>query len=125
MNLGIIPGYGGTQRLIQYIGKGKAMELLMTGDMIDAAEAHQLGLVNHVVPAEALLDKAKSLLRKIATKGPVAIAEIISSVNAYFQYNADGFDHEVRAFGKTTGTEDFKEGAAAFIEKRPAKFTGK
>lgn len=125
VNLGIIPGYGGTQRLIQYIGKGKAMELLMTGDMIDAAEAHQLGLVNHVVPAEALLDKAKSLLRKIATKGPVAIAEIISSVNAYFQYNADGFDHEVRAFGKTTGTEDFKEGAAAFIEKRPAKFTGK
>ncbi|PHN01441.1 enoyl-CoA hydratase/isomerase family protein [Flavilitoribacter nigricans] len=125
VNLGIIPGYGGTQRLIQYVGKGKAMELLLTGDMLDAREAHTLGLVNHVVPAGELLDKAKSILQKIATKGPVAVAGVISSVNAYFQYNEDGFDHEVRAFGKTTGTEDFKEGATAFIEKRQANFTGK
>lgn len=125
VNLGIIPGYGGTQRLIQYIGKGKAMELLLTGDMILADEAHKLGLVNHVVPAEELLNRSMALLKKITAKAPQALAEIISSVNAYFQYNVDGFDHEVRAFGKTTGTEDFKEGAAAFIEKRPAKFTGK
>jgi enoyl-CoA hydratase len=125
VNLGIIPGYGGTQRLIQYIGKGKAMELLLTGDMIDAASAYQLGLVNQVVPAEELLDKAKAMLRKIATKGPIAVAKVISSVNAYFQYNEDGFDHEMQAFGATTGTEDFKEGAAAFVEKRQAKFRGK
>lgn len=125
VNLGIIPGYGGTQRLIQYIGKGKAMELLLTGDMIDAQEAHRLGLVNHVVSAEELLAKAESLLQKIGKKGPIAISKIIETVNAYFQYNVDGFDEEVRAFGATTGTEDFKEGATAFIEKRPAKFSGK
>lgn len=125
VNLGIIPGYGGTQRLIQYIGKGKAMELLLTGDMLDAQEALRLGLVNQVVSSEDLIDRARSILQKIAQKGPVAIAKIISSVNAYFQYNEDGFDHEVRGFGATAGTEDFKEGAAAFIEKRSARFTGK
>lgn len=125
VNLGLVPGYGGTQRLIQYIGKGKAMELLLTGDMIDAREALQLGLINHLVAPEELLPKARAILQKIATKGPVAIAKIIEAVNAYFQYNEDGFDTEVRAFGATAGTEDFKEGAAAFIEKRPARFTGK
>lgn len=125
VNLGLVPGYGGTQRLIQYIGKGKAMELLLIGDMIDAPSALQLGLVNYVVPAEELLEKSKAILQKIATKGPLAVAKVISSVNAYFQYNEDGFDHEVRAFGATAGTEDFKEGAAAFVEKRQAKFSGK
>lgn len=125
VNLGIIPGYGGTQRLIQYIGKGKAMELLLTGDMIGAQEALQLGLVNHVVSAEELIEKASSIIEKIAAKGPVAIAKVIESVNAYFHYNTDGFDTEVRAFGATTGTEDFKEGASAFIEKRSPNFSGK
>ncbi len=125
VNLGIIPGYGGTQRLIQYIGKGKATELLMTGDMIGAEEAYRLGLANHVVPAGEELAKATEIMNKIATKGPIAIQKVIESVNAYFQYNEDGFAREVKEFGNTTGTEDFKEGAGAFIEKRKANFSGK
>lgn len=123
--LGIIPGYGGTQRLVQYIGKSKAMELIMTGDMIDAKEAHRLGLVNYVVAPGEEVAKAKELIKKIATKGPIAIAKVIEAVNAYFQYDEDGFQREVMAFGSTTGTEDFKEGASAFIEKRPADFKGR
>ena len=125
VNLGIIPGYGGTQRLIQYIGKGKAIELMMTADMIGAEEAYRLGLVNHVVPAGEEVAKAKEILGKIARKGPVAIAKVIESVNAYFDSDQDGFEVEVNSFGKTCGTEDFKEGAGAFIEKRRANFTGK
>lgn len=124
VNLGIIPGYGGTQRLIQYIGKTKAMELLMTADMIGAEEAHRLGLVNYVVSAGEEVAKAKELLEKIATKGPIAIAKIIETVNAYFDEKQDGFAREVKEFGSTTGTEDFKEGASAFIEKRKANFKG-
>lgn len=125
VKLGIIPGYGGTQRLIQYIGKSKAVELIMTGDMIDAEEAHRLGLVNHVVPAGQEVEKSVALLNKIAKRGPVAIQMVIEAVNAYFQYDADGFAREVEVFGKTTDTEDFKEGASAFIEKRPPSFKGK
>jgi enoyl-CoA hydratase len=125
VNLGIIPGYGGTQRLIQYIGKGKAMELLMTGDMIGAEEAWRLGLANHVVAPELVLEKSKEILHKIAKKGPLAISKVIESVNAFFQYDEDGFTREVKEFGATTGTEDFREGAAAFIEKRRAEFKGK
>ena len=125
VSLGIIPGYGGTQRLIQYIGKGKAMELCLTGDMIGAEEALQLGLVNHVVEAGGEIEKSKELIEKIATKGPIAIAKVIESVNAYFQYDSDGFDSEVKAFGATTKTEDFIEGAHAFIEKRKADFKNK
>ncbi len=125
VNLGIIPGYGGTQRLIQYIGKTKAIELLMTGDMIGADEAWRLGLVNHVVPHDLAVEKAKEILNKIAKKGPIAIQKVIEAVNAYFQYDQDGFDAEVEAFGDTTDTEDFKEGAAAFIEKRKAEFKGR
>jgi enoyl-CoA hydratase len=124
VNLGIIPGYGGTQRLIQYIGKGKAMELLLTGDMIDAQEAHRLGLVNHVVEPEELIPTAKKMLKKISSKGPVAIAKVIECVNAYFQHNMDGFVKEVQDFGFTTGTDDFREGASAFVEKRKANFSG-
>ncbi|RMF22767.1 MAG: enoyl-CoA hydratase [Bacteroidetes bacterium] len=125
VNLGIIPGYGGTQRLIQYIGKGKAMELLLTGDMIDAHEAHRLGLVNHVVPAGQEVAKAREILQKIAAKGPIAVQKIIETVNAYFDPRQDGFAREVEEFGATTGTEDFREGAAAFIEKRAPKFQGR
>lgn len=124
VNLGIIPGYGGTQRLIQYIGKTKAIELLMTADMIDAQEAFRLGLVNYVAPAGEEVAKARELIEKIATKGPVAIAKIIETVNAYFDKQQDGFDREVREFGYTTMTADFQEGAAAFAEKRPANFKG-
>lgn len=125
VNLGIIPGYGGTQRLVQYLGKTKAMELLMTGDMIDAAEAYRLGLVNYVVPTGEEVAKARQLLEKIAAKGPIAISMIIEAVNAYFQAGEDGFAREIQAFGETTGTDDFREGAAAFIEKRKADFKGK
>ena len=84
VNLGLIPGYGGTQRLIQYIGKTKAVELLMTGGMLSADEALQLGLVNYVVPAEELMDKANALIGKVARKGPVAISKVIEAVNAIF-----------------------------------------
>ncbi|MCB9285037.1 MAG: enoyl-CoA hydratase/isomerase family protein [Lewinellaceae bacterium] len=125
VNLGLIPGYGGTQRLIQHIGKGKAMELLLTGDMISAAEALQLGLVNHVVPQESLLEKAQEILAKITAKGPIAVAKVIESVNAYFQFDSVGFETEVNAFAHTTGTSDFKEGAGAFLEKRAPVFQGK
>ncbi|NUQ26094.1 MAG: enoyl-CoA hydratase/isomerase family protein [Saprospiraceae bacterium] len=124
VNLGIIPGYGGTQRLIQYIGKTKAVELLLTADMLHAQDALRLGLVNDVVPPAEVLPKAKALIEKIAAKGPVAVAKVIEAVNAYFQYNEDGFAREVREFGATTGTDDFKEGAAAFMEKRPPQFFG-
>jgi enoyl-CoA hydratase len=125
VNLGIIPGYGGTQRLIQYIGKSKATELLLTGDMIKAPEALQLGLVNYVLPAAEAQAKAVEIIEKIASKGPIAIAKVIETVNAYFQAKVDGFQAEVSAFGETTGTEDFKEGASAFIEKRAADFKGR
>lgn len=124
VNLGIIPGYGGTQRLIQYIGKTKAMELLLTADMIGAEEALRLGLVNAVTAPGGEVAAAKAMLTKIATKGPVAIAKIIESVNAYFDKDRDGFEVEVTAFGATTRTQDFMEGAAAFVEKRKPSFTG-
>lgn len=125
VNLGLIPGYGGTQRLVQYIGKTKAMELLMTADMIDAQEAHRLGLVNAVVPAGEEVSAAMAMLQKIAGKAPLAIAGVIAAVNAYYQYDEDGFDREVREFGLTAGTEDFREGASAFLEKRKAVFAGR
>jgi len=125
VNLGLIPGYGGTQRLIQYIGKTKAMELLMTADIIGAADAHQWGLVNYVVPSGQEITKAKELIEKIATKAPFAITKIIESVNAYFEDGVDGFWKELDAFGECCGTEDFREGASAFVEKRKAVFQGK
>lgn len=125
VNLGIIPGYGGTQRLIQLIGKGKAIELLMTGDMIDAQEAHRLGLANHVVPQETLIDKATEILNKIGKKAPLAIARITKCVEAYFNTERDGFNVEIEEFGASMDTEDFKEGTSAFLEKRKAEFKGK
>jgi enoyl-CoA hydratase len=125
VNLGIIPGYGGTQRLIQLIGKGKATEFLMTGDMIGAEEAHRLGLVNYVVPQGEEVAKAVELIEKIASKAPLAIAKVIECVNAYFDKKVDGFDFEVNEFGKLTNTEDFKEGATAFVERRTPNFKGK
>ncbi|MCR9290252.1 MAG: enoyl-CoA hydratase-related protein [Bacteroidetes bacterium] len=125
VNLGIIPGYGGTQRLVQYIGKGKALELLLTADMIGAEEAYRLGLANHVVPAGEEITKAKEIINKIGKKGPIAVAKCIEAVNAYFQYDADGYEKEITEFGNAAGTVDFKEGAGAFIEKRRANFVGK
>ena len=125
VNLGIPPGYGGTQRLLQYVGKSKAVEMMLTGDMINAEEAYRLGLVNHVVPAGEEVAKAKELLEKIATKGPISIAKVIEAVNAFYQDGVDGFAKEVEVFSECTGSEDAKEGANAFIEKRKANFQGK
>jgi enoyl-CoA hydratase len=126
VNLGLIPGYGGTQRLPLLIGRGKALELLMTGDMIDAQEAFRLRLVNYCVPAEELLDKCIALIEKISTKAPFAIQKIISVVNSTFSDNINGgLAAEANAFGNCMTKEDFVEGVNAFVEKRKPNFTGK
>lgn len=124
VNLGIIPGYGGTQRLTQLIGKGKALELLMTGDMIDANFAERLGLVNDVVQTVELLDVSRAILKKIITKAPYAIAQVIQSVYAHFKDGIDGFDTEIELFSKCVATKDFEEGTSAFLEKRKPNFKG-
>lgn len=123
VNLGLVPGYGGSQRLIQFVGKGKAMEMLLTTDMINADEAMRLGLVTHVVESGQEVEKAFEILRKIATKGPLAIAKSIQLVNDFFDKSVDGFEREYKDFGYTIGSADSKEGAAAFIEKRKPIFT--
>jgi len=125
VNLGLTPGYAGTQRLVQLIGKGKALEYLMTADMIPAAEALRLGLVNYVVPQAELLGKAREMLDKIATKAPLAIAAVIRCVNAHYAYDQDGFETEVEEFAECFGTDDFREGSTAFLEKRKAEFRGR
>jgi enoyl-CoA hydratase len=125
VNLGLIPGYGGTQRLVQLIGKGKAMELLMTADMIKADEAKVLGLVNHVFQEEELMPKTREILQKIQTKAPLAIGKIISLVNEAATVSPTGLSNEIEAFGASFATEDKKEGTAAFLEKRAASFSGK
>ncbi len=125
VNLGLIPGYGGTQRLTQLIGKGKAMELCMTADMIGAAEAKTLGLVNHVYSIEELMPKTIELVEKIKSKAPVAVSKIIACVNEAAKGDAKGFDNEIARFGECFATGDMKEGVSAFMEKRPADFKGK
>jgi len=122
VNLGLVPGYGGSQRLIQFIGKGRAMELLLTGDMINADKALEYGLITHITEPEELLGKAKSILEKIATKGPAAVADTIALVNAYFDKSSNGFVKESIAFGKAIGSEESTEGAQAFLERRAAEF---
>ena len=122
VNLGIIPGFGGTQRLTQLIGKGHALEMMMTTDMINAHKALSVGLVNHVVPDEQAVAFSIEILNKIATKAPIAIAKVIESVNAYFDEAMNGYEIEYTAFGECTQTNDFKEGATAFVEKRKANF---
>ena len=125
VNLGLIPGYGGTQRLVQLIGKGRAMELLMTGNMIDANIALQYGLVNYVVTPDELLNNTKAILEIINLKAPLAIAACIKAANAVFDESKNGLALEVDLFGQLFDTADAKEGTAAFLEKRKASFTGK
>ena len=125
VNLGLIPGYGGTQRLTQLIGKGKAMELMMTGDMVGAEDAKALGLVNHVFPIAELLNETKKILQKIQTKAPVAVSKVIACVNEAAKGEAKGFANEISRFGECFATEDMKEGTGAFLEKRKAIFKGK
>ena len=124
VNLGLIPGYGGTQRLTQLIGKGKALELMMTGDMLSAADAQAWGLVNHVVKQEELLPKAVAILQKILTKAPLAVARVVKCANAALDKDQDGFETEVKEFAACFATKDLQEGAAAFIQKRQANFIG-
>lgn len=125
VNLGLIPGYGGTQRLVQLIGKGKAMELLMSAHMIDAKEAKELGLVNYVTTTDTLLEHTRKILDVINSKAPLAVAGCIKAANAVFNESIDGFTLEIEEFGNTFDTEDMKEGVTAFLEKRKADFKGK
>lgn len=124
VNLGLVPGYGGTQRLTQLIGKGRSLELLMSGNLIDANTALQYGLVNHVCSPDELLNTARSILATINTKAPLAIAKCIEAVNAVYNHNTDGYRKEIEAFGECFSTDDMKEGAAAFMEKRKPVFKG-
>ncbi len=124
VTLGVIPGYGGTQRLPQLVGKGRAMEMIMTATMVDAETAKNYGLVNHVVPQAELLDFTKGIAAKIAKNYPVAISNAIDAVNANYKDGINGYDVEIKNFGKSFGTADFKEGTTAFLEKRKAEFKG-
>ncbi|MEO7960449.1 MAG: enoyl-CoA hydratase-related protein [Ginsengibacter sp.] len=125
VNLGIIPGYGGTQRLTELVGKGKAMEMMMSGAMIDAHEAKMLGLVNYVIPTEKLIEKTVELVKIIISKSPAALTKIITAVNAVHNYSIDGFAEEIKLFGEVFASGDKKEGTTAFVEKRKPVFKGK
>ena len=122
VSLGVIPGYGGTQRLPQLIGKGKAMELITTAKMMNADEALQYRLVNYVVSLDELIDKAMKLAASISNNSPQAINSAIKAVNAGFETNVDGYEKEIEEFGNCFGSDEFKEGTSAFMEKRKANF---
>ncbi len=122
VNLGVPPGYGGTQRLIQLVGKSKAVELLLTADAIGANEAMEYGLVNYVTPLDDLLPRCCEILNKTATKSPMAIKAVINCINDYYQDGKDGFKTEIKEFAESFGTADFKEGTDAFLNKRKAAF---
>lgn len=124
-SLGVIPGYGGTQRLTQLVGKGRAMEMIMTAGMITADDAHKAGLVNHVVPQADLFATYMTIADKIQRNSPVAIGKAIEAVNANFKDGVNGYDVEIKNFGECFATADFKEGTTAFLEKRKATFEGK
>lgn len=122
VSLGVIPGYGGTQRLAQLIGRGRANEMVFTAGMINAEEAYRIGLVNHVVEQTELLNKAEEIANKILNNSGSAIASAIRAINANYEFDENGYDVEIEEFGKCFGTKDFKEGTTAFLEKRKANF---
>lgn len=122
VNLGLIPGYGGTQRLTMLVGKGKAMEMMMTGNMITADEAKTIGLVNYVESPENLLPKTKEILNIILSKSPVAVSKVIAAVNTFYDKQKNGFVEEANLFGSVFASEEKKEGTAAFLEKRKPVF---
>lgn len=124
VSLGVIPGYGGTQRLPQLVGKGKAIEMIVTADMVTAEDAYKWGLVNHVTSQEELLNKCFDIASKICTKSPVAIKTALKVINAGYNNQVNGFEVEIEEFGKTFNSNDFKEGISAFLEKRKADFPG-
>jgi enoyl-CoA hydratase len=122
VSLGLIPGYGGTQRLTQLVGKGKALEMILTADMITAAEALQIGLVNHVVSQDDLMAKAEEVMNRILLRAPRAVETAIAAVNAALQTGVDGYETEIAGFAGCFDTNDFKEGVSAFLEKRKPLF---
>lgn len=126
VKLGLMCGYGGTQRLPRLVGRGRALEILLTGEMVDAAEAFRIGLVNRVVPKDRLLAECEALLRKMLANGPLSLRATLQAVAAGLQMPlAEALDHETAIFGLLCSTEDMREGTRAFLEKRPAKFQGK
>ena len=125
VSLGVIPGFGGTQRLPQLVGKGRAMELIMTAGMIDANQALNYGLVNHVTSLDDLIPHCEKIAAKISRNSIIAISGAIKAINANFKTGINGFDIEIEEFGNCFGTEDFKEGTTAFLQKRKADFSGK
>ena len=125
VSLGLIPGYGGTQRLTHLIGSGKALEMILTADMITASEALTLGLVNHVVQATELLATAEEIMNKILTRAPLAVASAIAAVNSAQRNDVNGYETEIAEFSRCFGTVDMQEGAVAFLEKRKPVFKGR
>lgn len=125
VTLGLIPGYGGTQRLSQLVGRGRALEMILTADMIPAAKALEIGLVNEVVAPENLLAAAEEKMNKILSRAPIAVGAAINAVNASLTDGVNGFEEEINQFARCFDTADFKEGVAAFLEKRPAQFKGR
>ena len=126
VNLGLIPGFGGTQRLPRLIGKGRALELLMSGNIIDCQEAYRIGLINKIVPQSDLIKESEKLLNTIIAKGPYAVSKIIECVNEGLDKKlSSGLNHEANLFGQTCATDDMREGTTAFLEKRDPNFTGK
>ena len=126
INLGTIPGYGGTQRLTQIIGKGRALEMMLTAEMLDAKSALEYGLVNYVLDDKMkAMEKSISILNTVKRKSPKAIASVIKSVNNFYNKDVNGFDEEIKIFSKLCNSDDFKEGVNAFHEKRCPSFKGK
>lgn len=125
VSLGLIPGYGGTQRLTQLVGKGRALEIILSGDMIDANEAYRIGLVNQLCDPDNLVEAADKMLERIFLRSPSAVSAAISAVNSAQKEGVDGFEVEINQFSNCFSSADFKEGVSAFMEKRKPQFTGK